>query len=322
LIIVTGAFGFIGSCLVERLNHEGYDREIVVVDDFYKDYKADNLEHKSIRDWIHRDLFIDWFKRVAKFVDFVYHIGARTDTAEMSVPLFDALNLDYSKAIWNICTEYQIPLIYASSAATYGDGQNGFSDDHRTIGTLKPLNPYGDSKHQFDLWALKQKKTPPVFYGLKFFNVYGPNEYHKGRMASVMFHATNQIRSTGKMKLFRSHREDCKDGQQKRDFVYVRDVLEMIIFLQKERPKSGIYNIGTGKARTFEDLVSQIFVSLGMKKNIEFIDIPRDIRETYQYFTEAEMSKLRAAGYTQEMTSLEDGIHEYVSDYLLTKKYY
>lgn len=322
MIIVTGASGFIGSCLIKRLNEEGFLQNIVVVDDFYKDYKDINLEDKNIRDWIHRDLFLDWFKKVGKFVDFVFHIGARTDTAEQDWDIFEHLNLGYSKAIWKVCAEFDIPLIYASSAATYGDGKEGFEDHHSGIKKLKPLNPYGKSKQDFDVWALSQKEKPSFWAGLKFFNVYGPNEYHKKRMASVVFHATNQIQATNKMKLFRSHRADISNGEQKRDFIYVKDVLEVCMFMMQNKPASGLYNLGTGEARSFLDLTSQIFKSLGKKEEIEFIDIPNDIRNTYQYFTEANMKKLKRAGYNKFFTNLEAGVDDYVGQYLLQKKYY
>jgi len=307
---------------VQRLNEEGFTKDVIVVDDFYKDYKDKNLENKFIRDWIHRDLFMDWFEKVAKYVDFGYHMGARTDTTEKSTSIFKKLNLDYSKSIWEICAEFDIPLVYASSAATYGDGAEGFKDDESALKTLVPLNPYGDSKHQFDIWALEQKAKPSFFTGLKFFNVYGPNEYHKGRMASVIFHATNQIRSTNKMRLFRSHRPDYKDGEQKRDFIYVQDLLDICMYMMKERPSNGIYNVGTGNARSFLDLTRQIFKSLEMDPDIEFIDIPEDIRETYQYFTEAEMSKIRLSGYTGRFTPIEEGVDDYVRRFLAKGAYY
>ncbi|MFK8102733.1 MAG: ADP-glyceromanno-heptose 6-epimerase [Saprospiraceae bacterium] len=322
MIVVTGAFGFIGSCLVERLNALGHTNDILVVDDFYKDYKDQNLDKKFIRDWIHRDIFMDWFERIHSSVDFVFHLGARTDTAEQSKEIFDELNLNYSKAIWAVCTKYKIPLVYASSAATYGNGEKGYVDDHSLSAKLKPLNPYGVSKNDFDIWALKQKEQPPFWAGLKFFNVYGPNEYHKGRMASVIFHAFNQIKKTGEMKLFRSHKKGIKNGHQSRDFIYVKDVVDICCFLYKKRPESGLYNVGTGKARTFLDLVEQTFAAMGKTPNISFIDTPKDIRKNYQYFTEADMSKLRAAGYKKSFHSLEDGVKEYVKKYLMKKKYY
>lgn len=322
MIVVTGAAGFIGSCLVQKLNEEGHDKNVIVVDDFYKDYKDDNLKTKWIRDWIHRDLFLDWFSRNHQRIDFVFHLGARTDTAEKSKAIFDRLNLNYSKSIWEICTEKQIPLVYASSAATYGGGEHGYNDSHEIVSKLKPLNPYGDSKNDFDKWVLKQEKTPPFWAGTKFFNVYGPNEYHKKRMASVIFHATNQIKSTGKMKLFRSHKKGIENGHQKRDFIYIKDVVDILFFFFKKRKKSGLYNVGTGKARTFLDLVKATFNALEIEPNIGFIDTPKDIRDNYQYFTEANMEKLRVAGYKKKFHTLEAGVEDYVKNYLKAKKIY
>lgn len=314
-MVVTGAAGFIGSCLIERLNQENFNY-IIAVDDFSKEEKISNLEGKKIQEKVDRKDFFEWLKRNHELVEFIFHIGARTDTTEFNKEIFDELNLNYTKDIWNACIEFQIPLIYASSAATYGSGEHGYKDDENIIPQLKPLNPYGDSKNDFDIWALQQEKKPFFWAGLKFFNVYGPNEYHKGRMASVIFHAFNQINSTGKIKLFRSHREDFNDGEQMRDFVYVKDVCDVILFLMKKRKGSGIYNLGSGKARTFLDLGRGVFKALGQTENIEFIDIPEDIRDKYQYFTEAPMEKLFAIGYDKEFHSLEDGIFDYVTNYL------
>ena len=323
MIILTGVSGFIGSCLLTHLNQSGFNREIVVVDDFYKLYKDKNTDNKAVREWMHRDIFLDWFEKTTQKVDLVLHIGARTDTTLMDTDVFDQLNVNYSKRIWTACARKEIPMIYASSAATYGDGSLGFDDNHENIHLLKPLNPYGDSKHQFDLWALAQDEKPPFWVGCKFFNVYGPNEYHKGRMASVIFHTYHQIRSTGGMKLFKSHRPDYADGHQSRDFIYVKDILDIItFFIQNPTTESGIYNFGTGQARTFLDLARNTFVAMGITENISYIDTPIDIRDTYQYFTEANMTKLRDAGYTKPFYSLEDGVSEYVKDYLIRDKYF
>ncbi len=319
MIVVTGALGFIGSCLVKKLNDEGNTRNLMVVDDFYKQYKEPNLQNKFIREWIHRDIFLEIVKKMPSKIDFVFHLGARTDTAEQNKAIFDKLNLNYSKAIWNFCTENQIPMIYASSAATYGGGEHGYKDEHKIVSKLKPLNPYGESKNDFDKWVLKQKKTPPFWAGIKFFNVYGPNEYHKGRMASVVFHTVSQIKATGKMKLFRSHKEEIKDGEQMRDFVYIKDVVDVLYFLYKQQKNSGLYNLGTGKARSFLDLAKLTFKAMDLKPDISFIDTPVDIRENYQYFTEADMSKLKKAGYNKPFYSLEKGIEDYVKNYLLKK---
>lgn len=323
MIILTGVSGFIGSCMLTALNESGYERDVVVVDDFYKVYKDKNTDGKSVREWMHRDIFLDWFEKTSQRVDFVIHLGARTDTTLMDTQVFDELNVNYSKRIWNVCALRQIPLIYASSAATYGNGELGFSDDHDTIEKLQPLNPYGDSKHQFDLWALAQEQKPPFWIGCKFFNVYGPNEYHKARMASVVFHTFRQIKNTGKMQLFKSHKAGFADGFQSRDFIYVKDVLNMILyFMQNQQCESGIYNFGTGLARTFLDLATGTFAAMDLSPEISFIDTPEDIRETYQYFTEADMSKLKKTGYANPFTTLEDGVNEYVREYLRKGKYY
>ena len=264
--------------------------------------------------------FIAWLSEHYKDVQAIFHIGARTDTTEWDTGIFDQLNVNYSKSLWQICTDHQIPFFYASSAATYGLGESGYSDDHKTIPGLKPLNPYGQSKQDFDLWALDQvaqKKQPPAWAGFKFFNVYGPNEYHKSRMASVIFHTARQIKATGGMKLFRSHRPDFKDGEQSRDFIYVKDVVDVLMHFFEKQPPSAIYNLGTGKARTFLDLATNTFRSLDLEPNISFIDTPEDIRETYQYYTQADMDKLRElGGYDKPFYSLEDGIEDYVKRYL------
>jgi ADP-L-glycero-D-manno-heptose 6-epimerase len=319
MIIVTGAAGFIGSCLIGRLNAENFNH-IIAVDDFSKLEKLPNLDNKKIMDRVERDSFFDWLDENYYEVEFLFHIGARTDTTEFDVQIFDELNVAYSKKIWQKCIEYQIPLVYASSAATYGLGELGYDDNEQNIPLLKPLNPYGDSKNEFDIWALQQEKKPFFWAGLKFFNVYGPNEYHKGRMASVIFHAFNQIKATGKMRLFKSHNPDFKDGEQMRDFVYVKDVIEVCLFLMHHRRNSGIYNLGSGKARTFLDLATNTFVNTGIIPDISFIDTPADIRDKYQYFTQANMSKLRSIGYTKPFHSLEEGIADYVKNYLIENK--
>jgi ADP-L-glycero-D-manno-heptose 6-epimerase len=321
MIIVTGAAGFIGSCLVSRLNKAGYDN-IVVVDDFSKTEKANNLEGKTMAAKIGRNDFIQWLQDFGAEVEMIFHIGARTDTTEFDKAIFDELNVDYSKAVWNACVQFNIPLVYASSAATYGLGEFGYSDDPALIQSLKPLNPYGDSKNVFDKWVLTQTKQPPFWAGLKFFNVYGPNEYHKGRMASVIFHAFRQINEAGGMKLFRSHNPTYTDGGQLRDFIYVKDVVEVCLFLLEKKPNSGIYNLGSGKARTFLDLAKNTFKNMGKEENIAFIDTPMDIRDKYQYFTEADMSKMLAAGYTGGFHTLEEGVRDYVQNFLIGEKYY
>lgn len=315
MIVVTGAAGFIGSCMVKKLNDEGY-RDVLAVDEFSRPDKNRNLEGKQLWGQVHRDNFVRWLERNHADVDFIFHLGARTDTTEMSTAIFDKLNLEYSKAVWMLCSGFGIPLVYASSAATYGLGELGYADDHATVPDLKPLNPYGQSKQDFDVWALQQKAMPPHWSGHKFFNVYGPNEYHKSRMASVIFHTARQIKATGAMKLFRSHRPDFRDGEQSRDFIYVKDVVDVLHHFFEKRPTDGIFNLGTGKARTFLDLAKNTFLALGLEPNISFVDTPADIRDTYQYFTQAEMGKLRRTGYIEPFHSLEDGIADYVKRYL------
>lgn len=322
MIVVTGARGFIASFLVEKLNKEGR-KDLVLVDELENQEKNFNLESKEYVELVHRDNFMDWFAINAKNVDFVYHLGARTDTAEFDVDLFNRLNLNYTKDIWNICSENNIPLVYASSAATYGGGEHAYNDE-APIQDLKPLNPYGDSKQDFDLWAEKQTKTPPFYAGLKFFNVYGKGEWHKGRMASVIYIAFNQIKASNKMKLFMSHHPDFKNGEQQRDFVYVKDLVNMCYFFQesfenKHKVENGIYNIGTGTARTFNDLVLATFKAMNIEADISYIPTPEDIRDKYQYFTEATMKKIRKAGYDRPFTALEEGVKDYVQEYLMKR---
>jgi len=321
MIIVTGAAGFIGSVLVGKLN--SLDKSnLILVDDFSNVEKNKNLYNKQFTQQIDRSEFIEWFMKNTESVSEFYHIGARTDTTEFNVEIFNELNLNYTKDLWNICTDNSIPFVYASSAATYGMGEFGFEDNHDIIDNLVPLNPYGKSKNDFDKWALKQKSHPPFWAGFKFFNVYGPNEFHKSRMASVIFHAVNQISVTNAMKLFKSHNPKYKDGEQLRDFVYVKDVVEVLTFMMESKKQSGIYNLGSGKARTFKDLVKATFSALNIKSNISYIATPVDIRDKYQYFTEADMQKLKTVGYKKSFTNLEDGVKDYVQNYLIDKKYY
>jgi ADP-L-glycero-D-manno-heptose 6-epimerase len=376
MIVVTGAAGFIGSCMVSKLNNKGI-RDIILVDDFTKSEKLPNIAHKSYTEKIERAVFFPWLEKHTKDVEFIFHIGARTDTTEFNPAVFEELNVNYSKDIWKACCDAGIPLVYASSAATYGDGSLGYSDlDPSLSFRLKPLNPYGVSKNEFDQWVLQQTQTPPRWYGLKFFNVFGPNEYHKGRMASVVFHAFNQAdrrtsgqadgRTSGQadrrtggqadkrtggqadkrtggqadkrtggqadkrigecgngaVRLFRSHNPDFRDGEQLRDFIYVKDVTDVLYFLMNHPSGSGIYNLGTGKARTFLDLVNAVFTALNLPPSIEFIDTPADIRDKYQYFTEAKMEKLHSIGYSRPFYTLEQAVEEYVQGYLLEHSHF
>ena len=337
VILVTGAAGFIGSCMVGYLNRKGF-HNIIIVDAFDDESKKNNYEGKKIIARVERDELFDWLRDHPMQIDFVFHLGARTDTTEFDYSILEKLNVDYSQRMWNYCAEKNVPLVYASSAATYGGGELGYKDDHELPFRLNPLNPYGRSKNEFDKWAIGQNQgasvvetghalslqnsAPPFWAGLKFFNVYGPNEYHKGRMASVIFHSFNQIQSSGKVKLFKSHKPGYKDGEQLRDFVYVKDVVDICYWLMNEKPASGLYNLGTGKARTFRDLVTAIFKSLGKEPSIEYIDTPIDIRDKYQYFTEADMTKIRNAGYKEEFYSIEEGVETYVKNFLIDRKYY
>jgi len=341
IIMVTGAAGFIGSYMTGYLNEKGYEN-LVLVDEFEVEEKELNLYEKKYRVKVERDNLFEWLSIENPRVDFVFHLGARTDTTEFDYSIHEKLNVEYSKKIWEYCIEKNIPLVYASSAATYGAGELGYKDDHDIVEKLQPLNAYGVSKNEFDKWALHSSFTirhsPPFWAGLKFFNVYGPNEYHKRRMASVVFHAFNQIQSTGKVKLFKSHKPEFKDGEQLRDFIYVKDVAAVCYWLMESvrdqkpeikpqtsdlrRPAPGLYNLGTGKARTFNDLVTAIFTSLQLPPDIEYVDTPIDIRDKYQYYTEANMNKLYSAGYKNPFYSLEDGVKDYVTNFLVEKKYY
>ena len=320
MIVVTGAAGFIGSAMLGHLQALGYG-DLVAVDDFSNPEKNPNLEGKKLSHCVHRDDFFTWLEHHAARIQFVQHIGARTDTAEFGEDVLNHLNLEYSKRVWELCVKYSVPLNYASSAATYGAGEWGFSDNPENLQKLEPLNPYGLSKHRFDLWVMQQERTPPFWAGFKFFNVFGPNEYHKKRMASVVYHAYNQICETGSVKLFRSHHPNFEDGKQLRDFIYVKDVLKVLVFFMENRKNSGLYNLGTGKARTFQDLVMPIFLALNEMPQIDFVDIPQDIREKYQYYTCADMDRLLKAGYNEGFYELEDAVADYLGNYLMAGNY-
>lgn len=351
-IILTGAAGFIGSATAAFLNEQGY-HNLILVDDFGTEAKRPNWEGKTYAHIVERQSLEVWLKDWGHEINYVIHLGARTDTTEFDYSIHQELNVEYSQMLWRFCTEKQVPFIYASSAATYGGGELGYNDDHELSFLLKPLNPYGISKNEFDKWVIEQVDGlrddileddgwvrddgshtaepaggPPFWAGLKFFNVYGPNEYHKARMASVIWHSFNQIKATGQVKLFKSHRPDFKDGQQLRDFVYVKDVVKVIGFLMENsktpdstfqtdsQKYSGLYNLGTGQARSFYDLAAATFRGLDLEPNIVFIEMPEDIRDKYQYFTEANMGKLQRAGYNAPFSSLEEGVDDYVRHYL------
>ena len=321
MIVVTGAAGFIGSYLVGKLNKAGYN-DLILVDRINNPWKDLNLLHKKYRKFIDRDNLFKWLVKNARDVDFVFHLGAITDTASEELKLYQQLNVMYSQRLWNICAEINVPLLYASSAATYGNGEDGFSDSHSNIANLRPLNLYGWSKQDFDVWALKQFRTPPFWAGMKFFNVYGPNEYHKGRMSSVVLHAYKTIKETGKMDLFRSHHSDYKDGEQSRDFIFVDDIVDVMLYFMENQQNSGIFNVGTGKARSFLDLTTSVFNSMNIDPDISFVDTPVDLRGRYQYFTEAKIQKLREIGYSKPFTELEEGVDKYVGEYLMAEACY
>lgn len=319
MILVTGGAGFIGSVLVKELNNKGYT-DILIVDRLETDEKWKNLRKLKYTDYIHADiLFEDEEDIFWKELDCIYHMGACSSTTERDVDYLWANNVLYSRELFYKARELDIPFVYASSAATYGDGEQGYSDSHDSIESLIPLNPYGYSKQVFDQWALNQERKPNFWYGLKFFNVFGPNEYHKGEMRSLVHKGFGQIQEKGQVKLFKSHRPDYKDGEQLRDFVYVKDVVKAAIALgeSKQAELSGIYNMGTGKCRSFLDLIKATFKSMDKPENIEFIDMPESIRNQYQYYTQAEMDKFLKAIPGFEFSSLEDAVEDYVKNHLL-----
>jgi ADP-L-glycero-D-manno-heptose 6-epimerase len=316
MIVVTGAAGFIGSAFVELLNRQGI-RDILVVDDLGTSTKWRNLIRKRIRSYLHKDRFLEALTSgaVREKIDAIVHLGACTSTTEQNAEYLLQNNFNYTKTLARWAVENDVRFVYASSAATYGDGSNGFSDDTAEINKLEPLNCYGLSKHLFDQWTLDNKLESKIA-GLKFFNVYGPNEYHKGDMASVVFKAYHQVMDRGSVDLFRSYDSKYADGEQLRDFIYVGDCVEVIFWLLKNPKVGGIYNLGTGKARSWNDLVRAVFAALGRTPAIQYVEMPEILRPKYQYFTEATMQKLRSAGYAAPFASLEDGVAEYVNGYL------
>lgn len=314
MIIVTGAAGFIGSCVVSHLNRNG-ENDIIAVDVLRTNDKWKNLRHLSFIDYLDREQLLPFLEN-AKNVRAIIHLGACSATTERDAYYLMENNYRYTLQLAQYALKNNIRFIYASSAATYGMGEQGYDDDESQIHLLRPMNMYGYSKQVFDLKARREGWLKKIV-GLKFFNVYGPNEYFKGDMSSVVFKAFNQIKEKGYVRLFKSHRPDFKDGEQLRDFIYVKDVLEVIMFFLNHPEINGLYNVGTGKARTFKDLVSATFNAMNLEPKIEYFDMPPELRDRYQYFTEAKMDKLRKAGFSQDFHSLEEGIKDYVQNYLM-----
>jgi ADP-L-glycero-D-manno-heptose 6-epimerase len=333
MIVITGGAGMIGSMIAWHLNQNSSQTssardDLVIVDHLTHTEQWQNLVKRQYAQYLDKSELLPWLAGRSD-ISAVIHMGAISATTERDFNKLVTDNIHYSQALWTWCAENKVPFFYASSAATYGDGDQGYND--ASIEHLRPLNGYGYSKHFFDQWALRQvtnqSAVPPAWAGFKFFNVYGPNEYHKERMASVAFHSFNQFRTTDTVKLFKSHREGYADGMQLRDFVYVKDAAAVVVhFLQnalKKQPgPNGIYNVGTGQARAFKDLATAVMTSMGHKPHITYIDMPDDLKGKYQYFTEANIAKLRAAGYTQAFHSLEDGVQDYVQNYLMQNDAY
>ncbi|MCS7052732.1 MAG: ADP-glyceromanno-heptose 6-epimerase [Ignavibacterium sp.] len=321
MIIVTGGAGFIGSAIVWRLNSLGYE-QIIIVDELGTNDKWKNLVGLKFQEFIHKDNFISLV--IEDSIDFpveaIIHMGANSSTTEKDADHLFSNNYLYTQELAKYSLSKNIRFIYASSAATYGDGSLGFDDDESKLETLRPLNMYGYSKHLFDLWA-KRNNILDKIVGIKYFNVYGPNEYHKGEMRSVVHKAFEQVRDTGKVRLFKSLNPKYKDGEQMRDFIYVKDAVDMTLHFLENKDKNGLYNVGSGVARTWIDLVKALFNALEKPVNIEFIDLPEQLKEKYQYFTEANLSKIKSAGYKKEINSLETGISDYVKNYLLKNQY-
>ncbi|GAB4301112.1 MAG: ADP-glyceromanno-heptose 6-epimerase [Ignavibacteriaceae bacterium] len=321
MLVVTGGAGFIGSAIVWRLNQLG-ENKIMIVDELGTGEKWKNLVGLNYSDFIHKDDFISMVldDQVPFETESVIHMGANSSTTEKDADYLLFNNYEYTRELAKYSVRKNIRFVYASSAATYGDGSLGFDDDEDLLEKLRPLNMYGYSKQMFDLWA-KRNDLLKSIAGIKYFNVFGPNEYHKGDMRSVVHKAFEQINSTGKVRLFKSENPGYKDGEQKRDFIYVKDAVEMTIFLLKNKNVNGIFNVGAGEARSWNDLVYALFKALNKPVNIEYIDLPDDLKEKYQYFTEANLDKIKKAGYTKPSTKLEEGVTDYVKNYLTKNKY-
>lgn len=317
MIVITGGAGMIGSMIAWQINQQGRD-DLIIVDSHLQAEQWQNLCHRRYADYLDKDALLPWLQQHGHAVSTIVHMGAISATTERDWDRLLDHNVRFSQTLWRWCTTQEVPLLYASSAATYGDGSKGYSD--ASIAGLRPLNAYGYSKHFFDQWALRQAKqgeAPPQWAGFKFFNVYGPNEYHKGRMASVVYHSFRQFRGSGSIRLFKSDRPDVLDGMQKRDFIYAKDAAAVVAWFIENRPPNGIYNIGTGVARAFKDLATAVMQSCGKTADITWIDIPEDLKGKYQYHTQADIHKLRAAGYSRPFSTLEEGVRDYVQNHLL-----
>lgn len=320
MIVITGGAGFIGSAILWELNRRG-EKDIIIVDELGTDEKWKNLVGLNFDDFVNKHKFIDQINNgFYSDIDAVIHMGANSSTTEKDADQLLNNNYLYTKNLAEFCLSKNIRFIYASSAATYGDGSLGFNDDEDACKTLRPLNMYGYSKNLFDLWAVKYKAIRQIV-GLKYFNVYGPNEYHKGDMRSVVHKAFEQVRDNGKVKLFKSLNPHYKDGEQMRDFIYIKDAVNMTLYFLEQRKINGLFNVGSGKAKTWNELVSALFIAMDKPVNIEYIELPGHLADKYQYFTEAVLSKIYKAGYNKPISSLEDGVTDYVKTYLLRKLY-
>lgn len=321
MIVITGGAGMIGSMIAWHLNTVLGRDDLVIADRFSQPDQWQNLCHRRYANYLDKDELLPWLENSGEKIEAVIHMGAISATTERDFNKLVQDNIRYSQQLWTWCARNEVPFLYASSAATYGDGSQGYDDNEENIDSLRPLNGYGYSKQFFDQWALRQVREksprPPQWCGFKFFNVYGPNEYHKERMASVALHSFNQFRELGTVKLFKSNIPEYADGMQLRDFVYVKDAAAIVAYFLSNSGRSGIYNVGTGQARAFKDLAMAVMTSMGKKPSITYIDMPQDLHGKYQYFTEANIAKLRAAGYTQPFHSLEDGVADYVQNYLM-----
>jgi len=320
MIVVTGGAGFIGSAIIWELNQRG-ESDILIVDELGKDEKWKNLVGLKFDDFINKNLFLEQLSSGKHpEIECIIHMGANSSTTEKDADSLLTNNYEYTKKLAEYCLWNDMRFIYASSAATYGDGSLGFDDDLNLCGKLHPLNMYGYSKNLFDIWAIRHDAFKEIV-GIKYFNVYGPNEYHKGDMRSVVHKAFEQVRDTGKVKLFKSGKPEYKDGEQKRDFVYVKDAVKMTLHFYEQKDKCGLFNVGSGKARSWNDLVTALFASLNLPVNIEYIELPDHLADKYQYFTEAKLKRIKQSGYSKPLSSLEAGVSDYVKNYLLGKQY-